>query len=169
MGLMDILEQYAGQAMAVPGDPHADFSKVAEQAPPGRLGAGITEALRNGAGGSFAESIEKLFANSNPDQRAGLLTRLIEAAGPAVLSSVAGGALAHLGGAGATAGATPVSPADAGSVTPGQAGELATAAQSKDPGIIERVGSFYSAHPMVVKALGAAALAVAMSHMAKRT
>ena len=168
MGLMDILEQYAGQAMASEGDPHADFSKVAEQAPPGTLGAGITEALRNGAGGSFAESIEKLFANSNPDQRAGLLTRLVEAAGPVVLSSVAGGALAHLGG-GATTGAAPISPTDAGRVTPGQAGELATAAQAEDPGIIERVGSFYSAHPMVVKALGAAALAVAMSHMARRT
>ena len=29
MGLMDILEQYAGQAVAAQGDPHADFSKVA--------------------------------------------------------------------------------------------------------------------------------------------
>ena len=166
MGLMDILEQYAGQAMAPQGDAHADFSKVAEQAPPGALGAGITEALRNGAGGSFAASIEKLFANSNPDQRAGLLTRLIEAAGPAVLSSVAGGALARFGQGGASGG--PVSPTDANSVTPAQAGELANAAHAKDPGIIDRVGSFYSQHPMVVKALGAAALAVAMSHMARR-
>lgn len=165
MGLMDILEQYAGQAMAAQGDPHADFSKVAEQAPPDALGAGITEALRNGAGGSFATAIEKLFANSNPDQRAGLLTRLVEAAGPAVLSSIAGGALARFGGGGAAQ----VSPADANSVTPAQAGELANAAHAKDPGIVERVGSFYSQHPLVVKALGAAALAVAMSHMARRT
>ena len=165
MGFMDILEQYAGQAMAAQGDPHADFSKVAEQAPPDALGAGITQALRNGAGGSFATAIEKLFANSNPDQRAGLLTRLIEAAGPAVLSSIAGGALARFGGGG---GAAPVSPADANSVTPAQAGELANAAHAKDPGIVDRVGSFYSQHPMVVKALGAAALVVAMSHMARR-
>jgi len=165
MGFMDILEQYAGQAMAAQGDPHADFSKVAEQAPPDALGAGITQALRNGAGGSFAAAIEKLFANSNPDQRAGLLARLIEAAGPAVLSSIAGGALARFGGGGAAQ----VSPADADSVTPAQAGELANAAHAKDPGIVDRVGSFYSQHPMVVKALGAAALAVAMSHMARRT
>jgi len=165
MGFMDILEQYAGQAMAAQGDPHADFSKVAEQAPPDALGAGITQALRNGAGGSFAAAIEKLFANSNPDQRAGLLTRLIEAAGPAVLSSIAGGSLARFGGGGAAQ----VSPADADSVTPAQAGELADAAHAKDPGIVDRVGAFYSQHPMVVKALGAAALAVAMSHMARRT
>ena len=168
MGLMDILEQYAGQAMAPQGDAHADFSKVAEQAPPDALGAGITEALRNGAGGSFAASIEKLFANSNPDQRAGLLTRLIEAAGPAVLSSVAGGAFARFGQGGAGTGPAPLSPTDANSVTPAQAGELADAAHAKDPGIIDRVGTFYSQHPMVVKALGAAALAVAMSHMARR-
>jgi hypothetical protein len=165
MGFMDILEQYAGQALAAQGDAHADFSKVAEQAPPDALGAGITQALRNGAGGSFATAIEKLFANSNPDQRAGLLTRLIEAAGPAVLSSIAGGALARFGGGAAAQ----VSPADANSVTPAQAGELANAAHAKDPGIVDRVGSFYSQHPMVVKALGAAALAVAMSHMARRT
>lgn len=164
MGLMDILEQYAGQAMAAQGDPHADFSRVAEQAPADALGAGIAEALRNGAGGSFATSIEKLFANSNPDQRAGLLTRLIEAAGPAVLSSIAGGALARFGGGGAAQ----VSSTDANSVTPAQAGELANAAHAKDPGIVDRVGSFYSQHPLVVKALGAAALAVAMSHMARR-
>jgi len=167
MGFMDILEQYAGQAMAPQADAHADFSKVAAEAPPDTLGAGITEALRNGAGGSFADSIEKLFANSNPDQRAGLLTRLIESAGPAMLSSIAGGALARLGGGGA--GTTPVAPADADTVTPAQAGELAAAAHAKDPGIIDRVGSFYSEHPQVVKALGAAALAVAMSHMARRT
>lgn len=45
MGFMDILEQYAGQAMAAQGDPHADFSKVAERASPDALGAVITEAL----------------------------------------------------------------------------------------------------------------------------
>ena len=122
MGFMDILAQYAGQATAPQGDPHADFSKVAEQAPPGALGAGITQALRNGAGGSFADSIEKLFANSNPDQRAGLLTRLIQTAGPAILSSVAGGALAHLGGGAPAANAAPVSPAQTDAVTPAQAG-----------------------------------------------
>ena len=169
MGLMDILEQYAGQAEAPAADAHADFSKVAEQAPPDALGAGITEALRSGAGGSFAASIEKLFANSNPDQRAGLLTRLIESAGPTMLSSIAGGALAHLGGGGTAANAAPVAPAQTDSVTPAQAGELAAAAQAKDPAIIDRVGSFYSEHPMVVKALGAAALAMAMSHMARRS
>jgi hypothetical protein len=53
-------------------------------------------------------------------------------------------------------------------VTPAQAGELAAAAHEKDPGIIDRVGSFHPEHPQVVKALGAAVLAVAMSHMARR-
>jgi hypothetical protein len=52
-------------------------------------------------------------------------------------------------------------------VTPAQAAELAAAAHAKDP-IVDRVGSFHSKHPQVVKALGAAALAVAMSHVARR-
>jgi hypothetical protein len=103
----------------------------------------------------------------NPDQKAGLLSRLIQAAGPAILASVAGGALSRFGAG--TAGSAPgVSPPDTAVVTGAQAGELAEAVRQRDPTIVDRVGSFYSEHPLVVKALGAAALAVAMNHIAKR-
>ena len=44
----------------------------------------------------------------------------------------------------------------------------AVAAHRDDPGIVERVGSFHAQHPVGVKAPGAAALAIAMNHMARR-
>ena len=165
MGLMDILAQYAGQA-ASSAQPqpqqstHEDFSQVASQAPSELLGGGITQALQ-GAPEGFESSIAKLFENSDPQQRTGLLQRLIQAAGPTVLSSFAGGALSHLAQPGATA-----QEADANAITPAQAGELAGAARQSNPGIVSELGSFYSQHPTLVKTLGAAALAIAMSHMA---
>jgi len=80
-----------------------------------------------------------------------------------VLSSIARGALGQLAQPGAT-----VQRSDADAVDASQAGELAAAAHAQDPGIVDRVGSFYSQHPTVAKALGAAALAVAMKHLANR-
>ena len=165
MGLMDILSQYAGQALSG-GQPqaqqslHEDFSQVAAQAPPELLGGGIAQALEGGSGG-FESSIAKLFENSDPQQRTGLLQRLIQAAGPAILSSFAGGALSHLAQPGAQA-----QQADADAITPAQAGELAAAAKQSSPSIVSELGSFYSEHPTLVKTLGAAALAIAMSNMA---
>ena len=168
MGLMDILQQYAGEAAApAPAGTHDDYAAVATQAPREALGGGIAEALRNDAGGGLAASVEKLFESSNPDQKAGLLSRLIQAAGPAILASVAGGALSRFG-AGTAGSAPAVSPPDTAAITGAQAGELAEAVRQRDPTIVDRVGSFYSEHPLVVKALGAAALAVAMNHIAKR-
>ena len=165
MGLMDILSQYAGQAassaQAQPQQAaHDDFTQVASQASPELLGGGIAQALQGGPAG-FESSIAKLFENSDPQQRTGLLQRLIQAAGPAVLSSFAGGALSHLAQPGAQA-----QQSDADAITPAQAGELAGAAKQSNPGIVSELGSFYSQHPTLVKTLGAAALAIAMSHMA---
>ena len=165
MGLMDILEQYASAATApAPEQAHAHFDTVAASAGPDELAGGITHALQSGDA-SFADSVARLFGNSNPDQRVGILQRLIAAAGPGVLSSIAGGALAQFAPV-ATGG--PVAPADAANVSPAQAGELASAARQHDPGVVERVGAFYAQHPTVVKALGAAALTLAMNHMARR-
>ena len=164
MGIMDILAQYAGQAE--PGaqpkqqSAHDDFTQVASQASQELLGGGIAQALQ-GAPGGFASSIAQLFENSDPQQRTGLLQRLIQSAGPAVLSSFAGGALSHLAQPGASAQVS-----DANAISPAQAGELAAAARQSNPGIVSELGSFYTQHPTLVKTLGTAALSMALSHMA---
>lgn len=80
-----------------------------------------------------------------------------------MLSSFAGGALSLLAQPGAT-----VEEADADAIDPSQAGQLAGAARQSNPGIVSELGSFCSRHPALVKCLGSAALAMAMSHLAGR-
>jgi hypothetical protein len=45
--------------------------------------------------------------------------------------------------------------------------ELAAKAEQQNPGIVERMGDFYAEHPTLVKAIGGAALAIALGHMAQ--
>ncbi|WP_229425512.1 hypothetical protein [Massilia sp. Se16.2.3] len=45
--------------------------------------------------------------------------------------------------------------------------QIAEKAEQENPGVVERMGDFYAEHPNVVKALGGAALAIALGHMAQ--
>jgi hypothetical protein len=163
VGIVDILRQYAER----PTDTHTDFDEVAREVPRDVLGDGLAQALRSDRTPAFGELAGRLFGNSNPGLRAGLLNQLIRSLGPAVLSSIAGGALSRFQkGAGA---ATPeVSPDDAASVTPDQVREIADEAEKKDPGLLDRVGEIYAQHPDVFKVLGGSVLAIALGRMAQR-
>jgi len=74
-----------------------------------------------------------------------------------------------LGGAAAAGAAPTVTPDQASQVTPDQIKEIANKAEQHNPGIVDMLSSFYVQHPDLVKSLGAAALAMAMGHMAKKT
>ena len=164
MGIMDILQQYAARAT----DTHQDFDEVARQVPPEVLGDGIAQAMRSDRTPPFGDMVGQLFGHSNPQQRAGLLTQLIRSIGPGALASIAGGVLGRLGQSAGGQAQPQVSPADVENVTPEQAREIATAAEQKDPGVMDKVGSYYAQHPEVFKALGGAALAIALGQMANR-
>ena len=169
MNVMDILKSYAER----PTDTQQDFDEVARQVPADALGGGLADAFRSDRTPDFASMAASLFGGSNPQQRAGLLGQLIRTVGPALLSSVAGGALGRmLQGQSAKVGpgSAPldVSPADAAQVTPEQVRDIATAAQKEDPGVLDRVGAYYAQHPDVVKVLGGAALAIALGQVANR-
>jgi hypothetical protein len=164
MSIMDILQQYAARAT----DTHQDFDEVAKQVPPEVLGDGIAQAMRSGRTPPFGDMVGQLFGHSNPLQRAGLLTQLIRSVGPGALASIAGGVLGRLGQSAGSAPQAQVSPADVESVTSEQAREIAAAAEKQDPGVMDKVGSYYAQHPEVFKALGGAALAIALGQMANR-
>jgi hypothetical protein len=163
VGIVDILRQYAER----PTDTHTDFDEVAREVPPDVLGDGLAHALRSDRTPAFGELAGRLFGNSDPGLRAGLLSQLIRSLGPAVLSSIAGGALSRLG-AGRGAGQPEVSAEDATHVTPDQVREIADEAEKKDPGVLDRVGAIYAQHPDVFKALGGSVLAIALGQMARR-
>jgi len=163
--LGNLLQQYIGGAGAVANNGKAadDFDQVAQNAPRASIAQGIASALRSDQTPPFPQMVSQLFGQSNPDQRAGMLNKLLGGAGGGLLSSVAGGALGKIFGGNAP---SQVTPEQAAQVSPEQVQELAEKAQQENPGIVDRMGDFYAEHPTLIKAAGGAALAVALGYMA---
>ena len=159
--LGNLLQQYIGGANN--GKAADDFDQVAQNAPRASIAQGIAGALRSDQTPPFPQMVSQLFGQSNPDQRAGMLSKLLGGNG-ALLSSVAGGALAKIFGNNAP---TQVTPEQASQISPEQVQELAEKAQQQNPGIVDRMGDFYAEHPTLIKAAGGAALAVALGYMAQ--
>ncbi len=159
----DLLQQYKGTAgSAAPPDAPADFSKVAERAPPSVVSSGLAEAFRSDRTPAFGEMLSHLFGRSDGAQRAGILNHLIAAAGPQ-----AGSLLGSL--TGSPSGSRPtITPEQAQQVHPDVVRQLAEHAEKRDPSIIDRASEFYAQHPTLVKSLGVGALAVIMSHISQR-
>ena len=110
MNVMDILKSYAER----PTDTQQDFDEVARLVPADTLGGGIADAMRSDQTPDFGSMAASLFGGSNPQQRSGMLGQLIRSLGPALLSTLAGGALGRAlqgrGGAGTVP--ADISPAD---------------------------------------------------------
>ena len=161
-----LLQQYAA---AQPNqNTEQDFDQASGVAPRDTLSSGLAEAFRSNQTPPFPSMLGQLFGNSGGAQRANILNTLIAAAGPALLSGAlqkGGGGLGQLGG---LLSGGQVSAADAEKVPPQAVEELAREAEQRDPSIIDRVSDFYAENPALVKTLGAAALAVVMSGMAKQ-
>lgn len=169
MNVMEILKSYLER----PTDTHEDFDEVASTVPVETLGGGIAEAFRSDRTPDFGQMVASLFGGSDSQQRAGLLGQLARAVGPGLLSSLAGGALGRLvpgSGGGTEASAQPphFSASDVAQISTDQVREIATAAQKHDPSVLDRVGAFYAQYPLVVKALGGTALAIALGQVAQR-
>ena len=160
----NLLQQYLGGAgNANPAQTENDFDRVAQTAPRGQVAQGVTQALRSDQTPPFSQMVGQLFSNGNPDQRAGMLNQLLANIPAGLLGRVAGGALGNLQGADQAR----VSPEQASQIPPEQVQQLAEQAEQHNPGVVERMGDFYSDHPNLVKALGGAALAIALGHMAQ--
>ena len=162
--LMGVLERYRGaSAAAPPQNVEQDYSNVAENVPQDHLAGGLSDAFRSDQTPAFPQMLGTLFNNSNPDQRAGILNRLLSSAGPSVLSSGALGGLSSMLRGGAT-----VTPEQAANVPAPAVQQLAEHAQQNNPSIVDQASQYYAQHPTVVKALGAGALALIMSHISRR-
>ena len=61
-----------------------------------------------------------------------------------------------------------LSPQDAEQLSPEEVQELATQAEQQNPGIIDQMSRYYAQNPQLFKALGGAALAVALGQIAQR-
>jgi hypothetical protein len=163
--LGNLLQQYLGGGNANTTQASDDFDRVAQSAPRETLAHGVTQALRSDQTPPFPQMVSQMFGQSNPNQRAGMLNQILASVGPSVLSSVAGGALGNLFGGDQQQ--PRVTPEQAAQVSPEQVQEIAAKAEEHNPGVVDRMGDFYSQHPDLVKAIGGAALAVALGHIAQ--
>ena len=155
-----IIDQ-AQSGRASEADVHNAYDQVTSTAPPAALAAGLAHAFQSDQTPPFPSMTAKLFEQSNPDQKAGLLSTLLGKVNPAQRSQVLGGTPL------ATSPAN-VPPTVAQQVSPQQVEQLAQHAQQQDPSIVDQVSRFYAQHPVLVKTLGAAALGLLLARMTGR-
>lgn len=161
-----LIGQYAGGAAGRnDADVHQHFDQVASAAPQSVLAQALSAAFRSDQTPPFGDLAGQLFNNSNGSQKAALLTSLLAAAGPGILSRL-GSQIPGLGGM-LGSGAT-VTPEVANQVPPDVVKELATHAETKDSSIVDKVTGIYAAHPTLIKSLGAAVVGVAMTKLAQQ-
>ena len=165
-GLGQVLQNVLG-GKASDADVHSAFDKVASAAPQGELAQGLSHVFNSDQTPPFEQMISGLFGKSSPDQKAGMLNQMISGLGPS-----AGSVLGGVGGLGALAsilqGGGTVTPAQAQEVSPAAVEAIAKKAQQTNPSIVDSLSGFYAKNPQLVKAIGAGALALLMSKIAKR-
>jgi hypothetical protein len=166
--LSDVINRYKtsspGGAATAPADPHRDFCEVAKTAPTEVTADALAHVFRSDQTPSFPEMVGNLFRESNPDQRAGLLNQLAGCVSPGLLSAIPG--LSELLGGGGKG--QQLTPQQASQVSPEQVQQAADHCERANPAIVEQVSRFYAEHPGVVKALGGAAIAMALQHVSRR-
>jgi hypothetical protein len=107
--------------------------------------------------------LANLFSQSDPNQRAGVLNRLLSSIGPGAMSDLPGlGSLSFLLSGGS------VTPEQAQKASPAQVEQMAAHAEKQNPSIVDEVSNFYAQHPLVMKAAGGLALSIALQHMLRR-
>jgi hypothetical protein len=167
MQLSDIVNRYATSSQPQAETP-AHFDEATRATSAESLGGALSSMFRSSSTPPFGEMVGKLFGESSPEQRAGVLNHLAQSLGPAA-TTACGGVLGRLLGTQSAAAAAPsITPAQASQVSPGDVAQVAAHAEQQNPSVVDKVGSFYAQHPTLVKTLGAAALAVALGHMRKQ-
>ncbi len=170
----NILQQYNNvNPQQPPGRVEQDFDDIAQNTPHEDLSHGIGAAFRSDQTPPFGSMVGQLFGQADSNQRSGMLSHLLGALGPSVLGSLAGGSM----GGGALGGllnratgqqSVELRPEDVDNLSPEQVQELAAHAERENPGIIDHMSQFYAQNPGMVKALGGAALAIALGQMSQR-
>jgi hypothetical protein len=128
------------------------------------LAQGLSAAFNSDQTPAFGQMVANLFQNSSPEQKSGLLNKLLAAAGPGVLAKVfAGKAPSAL-----PSGSSQVTPETASQITPEAVEAIATETHKQNPSIVDSISGFYVQHPTLIKVLGATAMTIAMAKMSKR-
>ena len=164
MALLDDLLKQVTSGNAPAADVHAAYDQVAPAVPRGALADGLAHAFNSDKTPPFEQMVSRLFDQSNPDQKAGLLNQILGALGPGGVARVLGTA-GGVGGLASMLSEGSVTPQQAQQVSPEAVQELAQQAAKTDPSIVDTAAGFYAQHPTLIKAIGAGALALLMSRI----
>jgi hypothetical protein len=100
--------------------------------------------------------------------KSNILNTLLATVGPQMLSGIlarqAGGSVPNQMGVGSRE----LGADEADQIPPSAIEEMAEQAEKQDPTIVDHISDFYAQHPTIVKGLGAAALGIALNHLAKQ-
>lgn len=170
----NILQQYGNVNPQQPPERlEQDFDEVAQHTPNDELADGLSAAFRSDQTPPFGAMIGQLFGQADAQQRSGMIGQLLGSLGPGVIGSILGGGL----GGGALGGLlnrasgqqqVDVRPDEVENLSPEEVQELAARAEQANPGIVDQMSRFYAQNPALVKALGGAALAIALGQMSQR-
>jgi hypothetical protein len=169
-----ILEQYSSvNPSQPPNQVEDDFDRIAGNAPQDDLSDGLSEAFRSDQTPPFGNMVGQLFGQADTQQRTGMLNQLLGGLGPSVIGSLlgsglGGGALGGLLNRVAGQQQPQLTPDEVDQLSPEQVEALASRAEQENPGIIDQMSRFYAQNPTLVKALGGAALAIALGKMSQR-
>ena len=164
--LGNLLQKYLNPTTTPSVEAANHFDEVSRHASPQVMGEGIADALRSDDTPPLGEMVSSMFSKANPQQQAGMLNQILGSVNPGVLASlggVLGGLAGQVGG-----GHAQVTPQQVSEISPQQVQDLANHAEQVNPGIFDKLGSFYAQHPQLVKTLGSAALTIALAKMASR-
>lgn len=173
-----VLDRYADPNMQrEPDGVNDDYDRFTQAAPPEAVADGLAAAFRSDRTPPFPQMASQMFGRAGGAQRANILNMLLATVGPMVVQQIlarrhggpssgrGGGVLGQILRGG---GAPQVTPEVAEQLDAKDVEEIATAAEKKDPSIIEKVSQIYAQQPQLVKMLGGAALAIALGKMAQR-
>ena len=161
--LGDLLKRVTtGNAPA--SDVNDAYDQVAGAVPHGTLADGLSHAFNSDQTPPFEQMVSGLFDKSTPDQKAGFVNHLLGVLGPAGFAQALSAAGMGTGPQGVQSDGS-LRPQQAAQISPESVRFLAKQAAVKDPSFVEKAANFYAQHPMLVKSIGAGALALLMSRI----
>lgn len=150
-GLLQQIESQGNEH--VPPEAQAQFQQIAQSAPPQVLSQGIADAFNSDHTPPFGQMVGHLFGHADNQQKTGIIGALLGSLGAAAHPALT------------QAGVDDASPTQATQMTPEQVQQIATQAKQANPGIVGTMSDFYAQHPVLVKSLGAAAMAIVLGRM----
>ncbi len=162
-----VLQQYA-QGQKNPDRVSQDAEQAMHSAPHESVVGALAGAMRSHETPPFGQLLSHLWGNADNQQRSGILNTLLSSVGGSGGSITGFLEQAGLGHLTSLLGSGQVAPQQASQVRAEDVQKLANHAEQRDGSVVERASDFLSAHPGLVKTLGAGALAVFMGHLARK-